>query len=656
MYISEVYFENFRSFGSEGTTIRFNEGLNLLVGANDAGKTAILDGIKIVLGSTDFNWYRIQESDFYNENLENTINIRIKFSNLNFDEKAAFIEYTTKEEVEGSSESEQVMYINWTCYNNQNMSSPRMIVRSKTGEGGLGLSLEPELKELLRVTYLKALRDATRELQSGRNSRLSQVFQSVPNINSGEEKHEDGDILEDLSLSGIFNLTNSLIKNYEPLENANTKISNIIKNELALTNEEIQTQLEVSKSNTDNEKFKVSKLLEKLDLKIDKENTEMKGNPGLGTNNLISMAVELLLQKNNLEESYFLLVEEPEAHIHAQRQLKIVKSLQRMVEDTNTQIIMTTHSPLVSSVINLENIIMLQNSTAYSLASDYTLLEEDDYEFLERFLDATKANLFFANNIIIVEGTGEELLLPTIANLLDKDFTDFGVSVVNVGGVGLSRYSKIFQRSFSDVDDEINPDIVGDNQNWIDIKVACVTDRDIMPNIAPRYCIDSKYETEDFPEKNNRKWQVENDFSEIEAEIYLNNKKEVTDGQNVKTFISNDWTLEYDLAFYGLEDSTMKKCLINALVKSHYAVQNVEKNVKSITEEIDELLQEDIVRASSFFYSHFSKSNFSKGAFSQYLAQELENSFINDSSGLIKVLPSYIIKSIGYVTEALENE
>lgn len=34
-----------------------------------------------------------------------------------------------------------------------------------------------------------------------------------------------------------------------------------------------------------------------------------------------------------------------------------------------------------------------------------------DYNFLERFLDATKANLFFARGVIMVEGDAENLLI-----------------------------------------------------------------------------------------------------------------------------------------------------------------------------------------------------------------------------------------------------
>ena len=63
-------------------------------------------------------------------------------------------------------------------------------------------------------------------------------------------------------------------------------------------------------------------LLEKLDLSA--HSNGQCGKIGLGTSNILSMACELLL--NRSMESTFLLIEEPEAHVHAQRQLRLIQS------------------------------------------------------------------------------------------------------------------------------------------------------------------------------------------------------------------------------------------------------------------------------------------------------------------------------------------
>jgi len=179
-------------------------------------------------------------------------------------------------------------------------------------------------------------------------------------------------------------------------------------------------------------------------------------------------------------------------------------------------------------------------------------------------LDATKANLFFARSIIIVEGPGEALLLPTIAKLIGCSFTDFGTSLVDVRSTGLRRYARIFQRS--------------DVKSQLDIKVACVTDRDVMPNCAPGICIDKKYtlDVTTWPNKLDRNWRAEADFTPKEAQNHIKDIKQKADGQQVVTFTADYWTLEYDLAFAGLSHTEMKNALIESLVKVSYVDQKLE--------------------------------------------------------------------------------
>ena len=71
-----------------------------------------------------------------------------------------------------------------------------------------------------------------------------------------------------------------------------------------------------------------------------------------------------------------------------------------------------------------------------------------------------------------------------------------------------------------------------------------------MPECAPAICIDKKYEDKDNWPKKNRKWRVESEIEDKEKYIQKIEKK--ANGQNVKTFIPEQWTLEYELAANGL--------------------------------------------------------------------------------------------------------
>ena len=112
-----------------------------------------------------------------------------------------------------------------------------------------------------------------------------------------------------------------------------------------------------------------------------------------------------------------------------------MKTLQEQANEQGIQIIVTTHSPNLASAVDLENIILIHENRAFSMAKASTKLEASDYRFLQRFLDVTKANLFFARGVMIVEGNAENILMPTLAKLIGRDFTEHGVSIVNVGGV-----------------------------------------------------------------------------------------------------------------------------------------------------------------------------------------------------------------------------
>ncbi|MFM2488795.1 AAA family ATPase [Enterococcus avium] len=168
MYISSISLKNFRIFGDQKTKINFNKGLTLLVGENDSGKSAVIDALKIVLGTTDLNWYRIKDSDFNNEDITKEIEIVCKFSDLTNVECAAFLEYLTYEK-SSDSEDMPVLYVNWNCKMLLNLTPFRPITRITTGINSDGPTLSQEAKELLRVTHLRALRDAYSDMQSGRN-------------------------------------------------------------------------------------------------------------------------------------------------------------------------------------------------------------------------------------------------------------------------------------------------------------------------------------------------------------------------------------------------------------------------------------------------------------------------------------------------------
>lgn len=118
-----------------------------------------------------------------------------------------------------------------------------------------------------------------------------------------------------------------------------------------------------------------------------------------------------------------------------------------------------------------------------------TGLQKGDYLFLQRFLDSTKANLFFAKGIIMVEGDAENILIPVIADILGYPLEKYGVSIVNVGSTAFLRYSGIMVRK---------------DGNTIGIPVSVITDCDVKP-----YDIDPETKERKFNEKTAESAQAE---------------------------------------------------------------------------------------------------------------------------------------------------
>lgn len=223
---------------------------------------------------------------------------------------------------------------------------------------------------------------------------------------------------------------------------------------------------------------------------------------------------------------------------------------------------------------------------------------------------------------------------------MNRNLTDYGISIVDVKSTGLRRYARIFQRKEGD---EIN------------IPVSCITDRDVMPECAPAICIDEKYEDKDNWPKKNRKWRVE---SEIEDKgKYIQEIKEKANGQNVETFIPEQWTLEYELAANGLGEEMLQTIATMRVEK----IQDKEKKEKKKAELLEEYTKkynkyEDKEAKASYVYSFFSHKLVSKAEFAQQFSFDLEKIFKEKTvEEIVTVLPNYLVKAIEYVTTNIEG-
>jgi putative ATP-dependent endonuclease of OLD family len=659
MYLSDIAITNFRMFGEGDRAIRITlaDRITALVGRNDSGKSAIIDAIRYALLTRDQEFIRIQPDDFHIDRSGRQathIGIRCRLRDLSDDEKGAFAEYLS---YDGNDVS---LLVNWSAKRLNEASNTRrwVDVSVRSGIDGAGPALEASVREQLSSTYLRPLRDAEREMSSGRGSRLSHILANVPEIAHGEPFDEaalpaDPASVARLSLLGLSDYLRHSVKKHKGVGSAEESINRQYLSSLSLSGDRLQGRIDFTEGG--NDRTRLRQILERLELGLLEATT---GNPrgrfGLGSNNLLFMACELLLLGREPEGLPLLLIEEPEAHLHPQRQLRLVEFLTQAasgsVKDATrpVQVILSTHSPNLASKIPLPNLLLVEGGRAFSLAPEHTMLEDNDYRFLERFLDVTKANLFFAHGVIIVEGDAEALLLPVLARLLGTDLTEHGVSIVNVGGRGLRRFSSIFQR----FDDEA-PQLT--------IPVACLADMDVMPDCAPEILGLVSGDQDGTWSSSRRRWKALRDFggsgtTQAQALDDWRQRLQSDDDQSVRTFVSDHWTLEYDLAFCGLAQEVHRAaCLAideDKILASPGRRAQVEADAHAAFVELEKEAHGDrsvlCTRICKLFYS----GGASKAIAAQYLAEALDaasQSADFDKAAFASRVPRYIQDAVAHV-------
>lgn len=487
MYISDLEITNFRNF--KNANFKFEPGVNTLIGENSAGKSNALYAIRLLLDDTlPINASKFLESDFnqdINDWKGHWIVLKLTFKDLDSSEAANFLAHhsedvTTDESIgtyalyyrpkktvrkrlfEFTQQSRHIEDLDeilkditvndyetvFTCRVNADFNDVQ-IYKELVGDFEEGIFPDPEddntntlgnisphitlIKKEVSCTFVKALRNVISELKQRKSSPLLQLLRGTA---------KDIEIEEADAIREQIKTLNENISELNEIDILTKKIKASLNKTLGYTyspNVNIKSELPEE----------IETLLHSLTLWVGDDANSSQGkldDVSLGGANLIYITLKLLeyelYQDQDEKAAHFLLIEEPEAHIHTHVQ----KTLFDKYHFDNTQVIITTHSTHISSASKIDSVNILIKEPRFSKVCQPSKgLDIGTCKRIERYLDATRSTLLFAKGVILVEGDAELILIPAMFKaVFGLSLDEIGVSVINMSSTVFNHIASLF--------------------------------------------------------------------------------------------------------------------------------------------------------------------------------------------------------------------
>lgn len=499
MYLKYLQIINYKNLKS--TRFEFKSGSNTIIGENDAGKSNAMNALRILLDDTYYyNEKRLKESDFsyaLNDWKGHWIIISAYFDEITADEKK---EDVCKEIIPQSEDQNFLKsyircdgfnYGTVTLFIRPNKMKRKELASAKTTEefdairNGITLIdydfcytarsqadftnletykcvvgdidnfkyMDPDNDDLsvlgtpitildiwrhISIVYIDALRDVQSELHKPKNP-IRRIVDTIQSEIAEKDVETIKDKIRELNetISGVAQVA-------DIGKHINSKLQEMI-GMVYSPDIMLESQLRDDMNS-------LSKYLTMLPASQEDINQL-----GLGHLNIIYIALKLVEFEFNRRHELLniMIIEEPEAHIHTHIQKTLFDNLG--LSKDYTQVLMTTHSTHLSEVSEIQRVNVLKaekNTTTVmrptneldGFGADVLKLKAVSLvTSLERYLDAKRSVLLFSKGVILVEGDGEEILIPhLVKKALGITLDELGIGLVNVGSVGFENVAALF--------------------------------------------------------------------------------------------------------------------------------------------------------------------------------------------------------------------